>query len=354
MSNRPGNLVLRGALAAALLLCSGACTAPARVEPAHAEAGAARYWPAAPEQPRIQYLRSVSRAADWGITKSAFRRFLDALTNRVDERLVRPTGIAVLADTLYVADPGARALWIFDGEGNRLVKVTEAGERELASPVAVAVRPDGAVFLADSKLAQVMLLSRDGAPLPFEASVRFTRPAGLAYDPEVQRLYVCDSATDRVFVLDGGGMLVASWGASGPEAGQFNHPTHLALDRSGNLLVTDSLNFRVQAFDRQGHPLWRVGRHGDTAGEMASAKGVAPDRDGRVFVVDALFDAVQIFDDRGTYLLTFGERGETPGQFWLPNGLFIDARDRIYVADSYNRRVQVFANLAVAGQGGSN
>jgi DNA-binding beta-propeller fold protein YncE len=267
---------------------------------------------------------------------------LGAISGEKEERFVRPTGVAALGETVYVADPGASAVWILDATRNRSLKVTEIGGQPLSSPVAVAVRPDGRVYVSDSVLKTVFLLAPDGKPGRIAAREGIEQPAGLAYDSAIDRLFVADAATHRVLAYDPEGKLVGVAGAGGSEVSEFNRPTHLALDRSGTLLVTDALNFRIQAIDRGGKFIWSFGQHGDGSGDLAAPKGLAVDRAGHVYLVDALFDAVQIFDPDGTFLLAFGENGSGPGQFSLPNGICIDGRDRIFVADSYNRRIQVF------------
>ncbi len=298
-------------------------------------------WPKSPAEPRIRYVGSFSGPRDLGISKSFFQRLVETLTGKTEEYMIRPTGITEREGMLYVADPGAQALWIFDLPDRRFVKIHEVGKTALVSPVAVAVRSDGAVFVADSWLKQIFLLNREGKLLQTLAEDGLERPAALVYDEATARLYVVDSATHRIVAYHGGKSVLA-WGKRGSADGEFNFPTHLAMDRSGTLLVTDALNYRIQAFDREGRFLWKMGRHGDASGNLAAPKGVATDSQGHLYIVDALFDAVQIFERDGTLLLAFGERGIQPGQFWIPAGIFISPQNRIYVADAYNQRVQIF------------
>ncbi len=330
----------------ATLLFTGGCGAPSPVKAPKEEVSPELVvWPKPPAEPRIRYVRSISAPHDAGIEKSWFRRMIDALAGRGEEHFVRPTGVAERDQVLYVADPGAQALWILDPPQNRFVKVEQLGRETLASPVAVALGPDGAVFVADTWLKKVFLLDRQGKLIRIAAEEGLERPAGLAYDAATRRLYVADSARHRIAVYGPDGGLNGTWGQRGVRNGEFNSPTHLALDRTGALLVTDALNFRIQAFDREGRFLWKLGRHGDGSGDFAAPKGLAADSEGHVYVVDALFDAVQIFERDGTLLLAFGEQGTQAGQFWLPGGIFITPRDQIYVADAYNQRVQVLRFL---------
>jgi len=299
-------------------------------------------WPAPPARARIRFVRSLSGPRDLGIVKPWYRRMLDTLFGTTEEYLIRPTGVAERDGVLYVADPGAQALWIFDIPQERFTKVTRIDSTSLSSPVAVAVRDDGAVFVADSWLKKVFLIDREGKTSRVFVDAGLQRPAALAYDASAKRLYVADSAAQRIDVFSSDGARVAAWGQHGSDNRQFNYPTHLALSRSGELLVTDALNFRIQALDGNGKFLWKMGRHGDSSGDLATPKGVAADSREHIYVVDALFDAVQIFERDGSFLLAFGERGTRPGQFSLPGGIYIDPSDRIYIADTYNQRIQVF------------
>ncbi|MDO8774099.1 MAG: 6-bladed beta-propeller [Burkholderiaceae bacterium] len=333
----------------ALLLLAGGCVAPAPTGD-DAVARASLVWPKPPATPRIRYLQSVSGAQDWGIERSWLRRLADVLTGTGAEQFVRPSAVAEADGVLYVADPGARSLWILDRPRNRATRLTQIGNEPLVSPVALALRADGAVFVADTALKKIFLLDRDGALIRTITSQALERPAGLAWDEGARRLYVIDSVRHRITVFDVDGAFVRHIGEVGQGDGQFNHPTHIALDAGGALLVTDTLNFRLQTMSRDGRFIRKFGHAGNGAGDFAAPKGVAVDADAHYYVVDALFDAVQIFDKMGQLLLGFGEHGEHPGQFTLPRGIFISTEDKVYVADAYNHRVQVFQGAVATGK----
>ncbi|PIQ14061.1 MAG: hypothetical protein CO125_03460 [Hydrogenophilales bacterium CG_4_9_14_3_um_filter_59_35] len=330
-------------MAATLLLATACAEQAPRPSPDSDETAAAPLvWPKPPAQERIRYLRSVSGPQDWGISRSFWRRLVDALSGNGKELFMRPSAVAERDGVLYVADPGAQALWILDAQRDRYARITRIGEQGLVSPVALALGSGGTVFVADTVLKKVFLLDREGILIRSFATQGLERPAGLAWDEAAQRLFVLDSLRHRVAVFDANGALLHNLGESGSQNGQFNHPTHLALDASGTLLVNDALNFRVQAIDPKGRFLWKFGQVGNGAGDFAAPKGIASDSAGHVYVVDALFDAVQIFDRQGQLLLAFGEHGAGRGQFTLPRGIYISTEDKVYVADAYNRRVQIF------------
>lgn len=328
-------------LACAMWLAGG-CSNVAPDRPA--EAVAPLVWPRPPAPARIRHVRSVVTPADWGIRESAFGRLVNAVTGKEEFRFVRPTGVVERAGILFIADPGAGALFIFDSARGRAERITRIGHEDLVSPVALALGPADTLFLADSGLKKVYALDAQGH-LRRTLAHDFSRPAALACDFTTGRLYVADSLAHQIAVFSAEGKHLESFGGNGRAEGQFNAPTHLAITGASELLVTDALNFRVQAFDRDGGFLWRIGSPGNGAGDFAAPKGVGADRDGNIHVVDALFDAVQIFRPDGTLLLGFGEQGTRDGQFWLPAGLFIDPMNHVYVADAYNQRIQIFRLL---------
>jgi DNA-binding beta-propeller fold protein YncE len=286
----------------------------------------------------------MARPADLGVRPSFWARVAEFFAGPDEEWLVRPTGVAAEGSRVYVADPGGPALWILHTGGAGVKRIRKADGALLASPVAVAVGADGRIFVADSELGTVFVYDAEGTPAGAIGRAELRRPAGLAYDRARDRLFVAESAAHRIAVFSGDGRSLGSLGQRGSGPGEFNFPTHLALDAQGGLVVSDSLNFRIQRFDADGRFAGAFGHHGDASGEFAGPKGVACDSAGHLYVVEALFDAVQVFDGGGRYLITFGERGPALGQFWLPTGVSIH-RDLIYVADSYNRRIQVFEYL---------
>lgn len=319
---------------------------PSRVRaPLEPEPVAPLVWPAPPAQPRVRYVAAVARPQDLGIRPSFWRRVGEFFVGAREEWFVRPTGVVAKGSRIYVADPGAQAVWILDTEAGRWHTMDDAEGGTLVSPVSVAVGRAGRIYVADSYLARVFMYDADRRPIGSIGDPHLGRPAGLAYDEQRDRLYVADSRVHGVWIFDGDGVALGMIGERGVGEGEFNFPTHLAVDGRGSIYVTDALNFRLQVLAADGTFDAGFGRHGDFPGDFASPKGVGVDSEGHIYVVDALFDAVQIFDRQGRYLLTFGERGVSPGQFWLPGGVFVDRDDRIYVADAYNQRIQIFQYL---------
>jgi len=331
-------------LIGAAVLLSG-CMTQVREQPGPP----ALVWPAAPEPPRIAFVRAFSRPDDLGIRKGFFQRLRDLVFGEEEPRMVRPMAVVESGGALYVADPGAGGIHRFDTAKGDYALIQGPGNTPLPSPVGLARGAAGEIYLTDSKLVQVLVIE-PGAEFatPLELEGELLQPTGLAFDASSRQLYVVDTRSHRIHVYSPQGSLIRDIGERGTASGKFNYPTLLWLSSKGYLYVTDSLNFRVQILDRDGQFIGKFGHAGDGTGDAARQKGVATDRHGHVYVVDSLFHAVQIFDNNGRYLLTVGAQGQGRGEFWLPVGIYIDASDNIYVTDTFNQRVQLLHYLGDA------
>ncbi|HUC85922.1 MAG TPA: 6-bladed beta-propeller [Candidatus Acidoferrales bacterium] len=334
MLGNPPIRQLRCLPAAWLLWLSGllACGSQPAIAPA---------WPPPPAQPCIVYVRDIAAPKDIGAKAPFFTRLANRLTGvTADSRsLSRPFGLSLdAAGNLLVTDTGANAVCYLDLAHKKWLRWTAAGDRRFVSPVA-AVHQGRIFYVADSGLGAVVALDEKGRRL-FEITNELARPSGLALLGG--HLLVVDAELHQVVVFGLQGELISKFGRRGNGPGEFNFPTHIAVDDRNQIYVTDSLNFRIQVFSADGLFLRAFGSAGDGPGHFSRPKGVAIDRSGHVYVVDAMFGNVQIFDDQGRLLLDFGQDGSAPGELSLPNAIAINSNNEIYVADAYNHRLQMF------------
>lgn len=138
---------------------------------------------------------------------------------------------------------------------------------------------------------------------------------------------------------------ITNLGTRGNNNGQFDLPSGVAVDNSGNVYVADAENHRIQKFNSSGTWLWTVGgsSSGSGNGQFFYPEGVAVDCNGNVYVADTGNHRIQKFDSNGTYITQFGSYGNGNGQFRYPNGVAVDNSGNVYVADTQNHRIQVFA-----------
>lgn len=348
-------------LVAATTLAAAAPGATGRAaeekKPAKGKASAAAervpVWPLPPEPARIRYVTSYRGADDFNTKKkqSGWKAFVfgqDSTAPEVPDTLVKPYGVAAGSDgRVYVSDTASRRVFVFDAERRTVTFLGDRQPAKLAKPTGIAVDASGTVFVADATHNRIFGYAPSGGlAVAIGRDGDLESPAGMAIDADRQRLYVADSKKHQVFCYStADGTSIRAIGRRGSEAGEFNFPTNVSVDKEGRLYVTDTLNFRIQTFDPEGHPLGAFGTLGDTPGSLNRPKGIGVDDEGHVYVADTSFNNFQIFDREGQLLLYVGSVGAGPGEFFLPAGLCIDRRNRVYVVDQGNARVQVFQYL---------
>lgn len=298
-------------------------------------------WPPPPADPCIVYVRDLASPKDIGARSGFFTRLANTITGvgSDEKKLNRPFGLSVdEAGNLLVTDTGASAVCFLDLARKKWLRWTSVGGCNFISPVA-AVHCGQTFFVADSALGKVIAFDEKGK-VQLAITNQLERPAGLALLGD--KLVIADSQLHQIVICGLHGEFISKFGQRGSGPGEFNFPTHVAVDARSQIYVTDSLNYRIQVFAADGHFLRAFGSAGDGPGHFSRPKGVAADRSGHVYVVDAVFGNVQIFDGQGRLLLDFGEAGSGAGKFWLPNGIAINSQNEIFVADAYNHRVQMF------------
>jgi len=301
-------------------------------------------WPGPPEAPRIRYLGAISTEVDLKRKTSWAEGLGDLLFGKKKIGvLVAPYAVAVDRENkLFVTDTAGAVVHMFDMSTRKYQQFAEmAGQERLLKPVGLAIANEW-IYVVDSALRKVCVFDKKGQFQFSFGGERLERPSGIAYRRDDQTIYVADTGRHAIDVFTKSGKFIQEIGARGLSPGTFNFPTHLWLDSSGRLYVSDTLNYRIQVFTAERTFLTAFGQQGDRPGNFAHPCGVATDSFGNIYVTDRQFENVQIFDPQGRILMGFGEEGTQPGQFWLPAGIFIDDRNRIYVADSFNKRIQVF------------
>ena len=309
-------------------------------------------WPRPPEKPRIRFVGAISTEADLK-KEVSWSQGLEELLFGKKEMGVLVAPYAVVIDQygrLFVTDTAGAAVHVFDLKTREYRQFADlVGGKKLLKPVGLAI-VDNRIYVADSALRKVCVFDKYGRFIFSFGSERFKRPSGIAYWQAGEMVYVADTARHTIDVFSKDGTFIQQIGARGVNPGMFNFPTHLWVDKDGKLYVSDTLNYRIQIFTSEGKLLKIFGRQGDRPGNFAHPCGVATDSFGNIYVTDRQFENVQVFNQQGYILMAFGQEGTQAGQFWLPAGIFIDNYNRIYVADLFNKRIQIFELLEEVGK----
>jgi sugar lactone lactonase YvrE len=185
-------------------------------------------------------------------------------------------------------------------------------------------------------------------------NISLSEPNAVAVAPNGD-VYVTNTATNQILRFAPNGQLITAWGSEGTNTGQFKTPTGIDVDGQGNVYVADYNNHRIQKFDPNGAFITTWGKEGVGQGDFKFPYDVTAGPDGTVYVSDLGNNRVQRFWGSGQFVKTWGGLGTGPGQFVTPHGIDING-SLVYVADAGNQRVQVFnvdgEHQGSFGQGG--
>ncbi len=304
------------------------------------------YWPPPPEVPVYKWEGHIATSR-WAERPGAIKRFLIQLVGARDlVHFKKPYAVAVdPSGRVLVTDTGWGSVLVFDRPHKRFQFLGNKGQGALQKPTGVTTDAQGHIFVGDAKLARVFEYDENLEFVRTYGGGLLARPVGVLVVPDRNELWVVDTGRHVIEVFGVGGDHVRTIGSRGPEPGQFNFPTNLAMNSKGEIYVVDTFNFRVQVFDEDGNYLRHWGKNCDSFGCFARPKGIAVDADDNVYVVDAAFSNVQVFDGEGRLLVFFGGVGNGPGQLWLPAGMTITPEGDVFVVSQYNWRVNWYRYL---------
>jgi sugar lactone lactonase YvrE len=292
-----------------------------------------------------------------------------------------PTDVAVAPDwTAYVADFGNDRIRKVGSDGR--VSTLAGGPQGFADgngaearfngPNAVALGPDGALYVADAGNARIRRVTPEGAVTTIAGDgvrgvvdgpgprARFVYPTGLAFDPE-GNLYVVDRWAHTVRKVDPEGEVTTLAGRTTPgftdgpgPVARFNNPLSAAWDPEWGLVVTDSGNSAVRRVAPEGTVTTLVGGPfpGGADGPKETARfawntGIESDGRGGLYIADTQNHKVRRIT-LGLYVTTVagsGDEGVLDGpdriaRFAFITGLTLDPAGNLIVADSGANRLR--------------
>jgi DNA-binding beta-propeller fold protein YncE len=280
-----------------------------------------------------------------------------------DVRLVEAIGVAVDSqDNVFVFNRGEPAIIVFDRDGNF---VNAWGEGQFVRPHGIWIAADDTLYLTDDKGHSVRQFAADGrllraigpAGMPSASGVRdfdyrtITCGAGPFHYPT----NAVTSGSGEIFVADGygnarvhhfsrDGDLIKSWGQPGDQAGQFNVPHGIGVDRTNRIYVADRENSRLQVFTPEGEFIeqWTdivrpceifIGADDLVyVAELGSRNGLFPWMQRQPHAIGS---RVSVFDLDGNRLSRWGGGDDAvqPNEFYAAHDIWVDSRGDIYVGE---------------------
>jgi len=304
-----------------------------------------------------------------------------------DERL-RKAALLVLLAVLFVDSIGCKRAPLTDSGVTHFFGGVGLGDGNFNYPRAIASDRTKSVYVVD-KSGRVQWFDADGG---FEGSWRVPEtvagfPVGLAVHSD-GRVFVADTHYHRVLIYSAEGTLVGSFGEEGMGDGQFQLPTDVAIDASGNIYVSeyhendrvtkwspdfqfvtvlatnaggtrlsrptglavddeqtlwlaDACNHRIVRMSLDGEVLTVFGKFGSGPGELRYPYDISLAPNGELLVCEYEGNRLQWFSKDGRSLRIWGRPGRAVGKLFAPWGAVYGPHGRVYVLDSLNSRVQV-------------
>ena len=289
------------------------------------------FFPPAPNQPRIQFLKGIADSRDIEDIKSGFTLFMTG-QQEVDavKSIGKPYGVTTHKGKIYVSDLGASSIVIID-PALKEVKFLKGnyGLGKLKKPANVAFDAEDNMYVSDALRKDIAVFSPAGEFLRAIGKEADIKPADIAVEGD--DLYVLDIANNEIKIFDRReGTLSRSFGKATELVEGLSVPTSLAMDSKGFLYATNIGSGKIIKMDRDGHVLMTFGKIGDIVGEFARPKGITVDHEGRIYVVDGGHQNVQIFNETGRILAFFGDPGLPVGSLNLPVGIAVTQDNLAY------------------------
>jgi DNA-binding beta-propeller fold protein YncE len=247
---------------------------------------------------------------------------------------------------------------------------------DFAKPSAVAIAPNGNVWVADPGNRRLQELTSEGqfletigwgvtdgkeeferctancrAGLSGGGAGEFSDPEGIGINQQTGRLYVADAAQSRVDILTASGSPLNTFASYGNYE-QLKYPHGVSVAADGSVWVADSGNGHVVKFNAEGEYETQLGRLGSGPGEFQELGGLTVSGL-HVYVTDIERAKVMEFVTTGQHELIaeFGQSGTGKGQFTYPVGITYDSLTEQLLVTSYgDGRIESYSASGTAGE----
>jgi DNA-binding beta-propeller fold protein YncE len=280
------------------------------------------FYPPPPDTARIQFLTRYGNSVDFAGSQKKFKTFVAGQTDALP--ILKPYGLALLFNRLYIADAGINGLQVVDLGINSFDYFIPAGRGKLILPINCFVDDGGDLYVSDVGRKQVVIFNER---LEYKGEIggdKNFKPVDVVVTGDT--VFVTDPLNFRINAYNKSTLQLLFTFPEGASVGDKNwlyNPLNLCVGK-GKIYVTDFGDSRVKMFTMNGEYISAVGSYGAGLAQFVRPKGIALDREENLYVVDAGFENVQIFNKEGQLLMFFGGPYKGPGDMYLPAKVIID------------------------------
>jgi DNA-binding beta-propeller fold protein YncE len=214
------------------------------------------------------------------------------------DEFLSPIGIAAGKNgDIYLSDSFLKKVFLFDREGNYQ---RAFGSAEIFMRPAGIALDEERLYVVDTHSHKIFVFSKKDGFFLFSfgkngsSSGDFNYPTNIFIDKD-GLIYVSDSMNFRIQIFDRDGHFVSTFGKHGDGSGDFSKPRGIGVDSDGNIYVADALFDSVQIFDKEGRLLLAFGKTGRKNGQIILPAGLFVDEKDKIYVADSYNKRVQIF-----------------------------------------------------------
>ena len=270
------------------------------------------------------------------IKERTFKPMVHFGEQSIDEKkLNSPWGVTVNnSNDIFVTDMDNNRVLVFNDEGNF---VRSFGENLLEEPTGISINNNGGIFVANRTSNKILLLDPDGdyvSTVISEGSLK--DPRGISLDSQ-GHLIVCDSGNKCVKIVSVQGEVLSTFGE-----GCFRMPFDCVCYED-KIFVSDREGHMIKVYSKDGKLSHEFGGRGTRDGELYHPTGLAVDKTGHLLVCSEHSHKVQMFTFEGTFVSKFGTSGKDLGQLGRPTSISLLKSGHIVVCEFGNDRLQIFS-----------
>ena len=255
--------------------------------------------------------------------------------------LYTPQGVSIELESghIYVADCFNNKIQIFSQTGDYL---NQLRHQHLIKPHGILIHQDSiyvtetfyhAIFLF--KLSDLTMIKRVGKR--GTGNEEFNYPSQLAISPN-QLLYVADQYNDRLQILSAN---LAPQGSLKHQT--LSHPVDVKFSNNEIFVLSSKDNPCIHVFSLSGEKSRSLVTRGGIGMQVEGAYFFCLDGQNNIVISDCYAPNIKVFSPAGDLLHTIGQEGHEAGMFKHPTGIAVNNNKLICLSDNPNFGFQIFS-----------